>query len=350
MDNVNKPFGRFEYFENKLSYQPVFRIKQISRAFFDSAIRGWEDVSTLPKNVREMIVGDSVPFISVEVANLVHDDAGETFKAALRLWDGELIEAVLMKNGRGYWTICVSAQVGCAMGCSFCATGKMGLSRQLSVDEIVDQLRVWQWFLADHPDMEQYISNIVYMGMGEPMANYENVRDSLNLILENTDIGPTHITVSSVGVLPVLEKLLDDEKWPHVKIAISLHSADEETRKRIVPTSYDEFLPRLSRWAKMYLERFGNRRHHLTFEYVMLNGVNDSKMHAEVLAKYVESIGNVKVNLIPYNATDDEFEPSLLSALNLFEKILEAHDVVVTIRHSKGQDIAAACGQLALDS
>jgi len=325
--------------------EPEFRLKQIERALFNRENKNWSAVSTLPNSMRQTLT-DKVPFISLKVLDRQHNKAGNTYKAILQVSSGEEIETVLMMNPRGYWTVCVSSQIGCAMKCAFCATGKMGLIRNLDADEIVDQYRVWQNFLSEHPKLNQTISNIVYMGMGEPMANYVNVKSSLNTILEQTEIGETHITVSTVGVLPRLEILLADPDWPPVRLAISLHSADKETRKKIVPTSYEDFLPKLADWSQRYLKRFGNRRHHLTFEYVMLKGINDTPRHAELLAKFSKSIGKVRVNLIPYNFTDCGFECSTQESITAFQNILEKYGVTTTTRKTQGEDIAAACGQL----
>ena len=146
--------------------------------------------------------------------------------------------------------------------------------------------------------------------------------------------------------LPRLEQLLEDEEWPHVRMAVSLHSADRATRKEIVPTSYDEFLPKLADWSRRYLERFGNRRHHLTFEYVLLKDVNDTPHHATLLGNFVNRIGNVRVNLIPYNFTDCGFSCSTPEAIEAFREVLDKKGLTFTTRKTQGEDIAAACGQL----
>ena len=337
--------NREEQIDQLFANQPPFRKKQIEKALFDEKIKNWKQVTTLPKEMTE-ILEKEIPFFSVQIKTIVASHDKETYKAIVSVPEEKEIETVLMKNRRGYWTICVSSQVGCAMRCTFCATGKMGLIRSLSCDEIVDQYRLWQGFLVEHPELSQQISNIVYMGMGEPLANYEEVKKSLRLLLTYTDIGNTHITVSTVGVLPRLEQVLIDPEWPHIRMAISLHSADKETRKEIVPTSYEDFLPKLADWCRRYLERFGNRRHHLTFEYVMLAGVNDTPHHAQVLADFVNTIGNVRVNLIPYNFTECGFACSSLETIQAFMHALEEKSVTVTKRKTQGEDIAAACGQL----
>ena len=355
--------SRNEQFETLFPSEPAFRWKQIEGAFFSSA-KSWDDVTTISKSMREKLA--VIPWMSVTSQTVQVSGNGDTHKALLRVEGDKEIETVLMKNRAGAWTICVSSQVGCAMRCGFCATGKMGLTRSLIADEIVDQYRFWQRYLVDpgfpashsfsdggspgaprlKPGTTERISNIVFMGMGEPLANYEEVKLTLNTLLKFTDLGETRLMVSTVGVLPRLEQLLTDPQWPHVRLAVSLHSAIEETRKKIVPTSYDEFLPKLSDWAKRYLQKFGNRRHHLTFEYVMLKGVNDSPAHAKALAVFVNRIGRIKVNLIPYNLTDCEYQRSTDTTITAFLDTLARNHVTATIRHTMGDDINAACGQL----
>jgi 23S rRNA (adenine2503-C2)-methyltransferase len=333
---------RHEQFTTRFPSEPKYRWKQVLTGLFSDA-RDWSEVTALPAGIRDEI--KDVPWMSVESDQVLVSSNGETHKAILNVDGDQQIETVLMYNRRGAWSICISSQVGCAMRCGFCATGKMGLIRSLTADEIVDQYRFWKQYLVEI-ESEERISNIVFMGMGEPLANYENVREALNTILDYTDIGHTRIAVSTVGVLPRLEQILEDEEWPHVRLAISLHSAIEITRKQIVPTSYDEFLPRLKEWSKAYLAKFGNRRHHLTFEYVMLKEVNDTPEHAKALAKYVNSIGKVRVNLIPYNLTGVEYQCSAPATTQAFYDKLSDSGVVVTTRMSMGTDIEAACGQL----
>ncbi|MDG1950142.1 MAG: 23S rRNA (adenine(2503)-C(2))-methyltransferase RlmN, partial [bacterium] len=334
---------RKEQFDTLFPGQPSYRWKQVEEGLFSDA-RSWEEITNISKDMREKL--STLPWLSLEPQTVQVSGKKDTHKALLRTNDGKDIETVLMKNARGSWTVCVSSQIGCAMRCGFCATGKMGLTRSLNSDEIVDQYRFWAQYLGEHPEVEGRISNMVFMGMGEPLANYVNVKDTLNRLLTFTDIGRTRITVSTVGVLPRLEQILEDDEWPHVRLAISLHSAVASTRKEIVPTSYDAFLPTLTSWCKAYLKKFGNRRHHLTFEYVMLKDVNDTPKHAKELAKFVNRIGNVRVNLIPYNLTGMEFSCSTPEGVDTFFSSLKKHGVIVTTRKTMGDDIAAACGQL----
>mgnify|MGYP000855292509 FL=1 len=326
---------------------PSWRLTQIERALFLPSIRSFEDITTLPAAWRTPLHEEGI-FVSYGEAQVFWSQKKDTFKALLTLADGKRIETVLMRNARGAFTVCVSTQVGCAMACTFCATGKMGFSRNLSNDEIVDQVRHWMYFLADHPEISARISNIVYMGMGEPLANYEAVKQSLRTILAHTDIGPTHITVSTVGLVPMLDHILDDAEWPAVRLAVSLHSADPKTRKEIMPTSYDDFPETLARWAERYFTKFDSKRRHLTFEYIMLSGVNDSEGHAEALIKFVRRIGKVRINLIPYNYTGDVFRKSTQREIDAFQERLESAGVDVTRRRTMGEDIDAACGQLAI--
>lgn len=352
---------RFEAFQELFPNEKSFRWKQIEENLFKPGKQGWQDITNLSKAMRETLAAE-VPWVSYKGSQVMRSAKGDTHKALLELEDGEKVETVLMENKRGDWTICVSSQVGCAMACTFCATGKMGLLRSLTADEIMDQYRFWTAYIIENPQLFQNhstssrerISNVVFMGMGEPLANYENVKKTIHTWLKYTDLGPTHITVSTVGVLPVLEKILVDPDWPDTRLAISLHSADPITRKEIVPSSFDLFLPKLHDWIQRYQEVHGNRRHHLTFEYVMLKNVNDTDHHAEVLADLVRELSRsrrhgeepLKVNMIPYNFTDIGLERSTRAQLERFKEILEHRGVPVTMRKTMGDDIAAACGQL----
>jgi 23S rRNA (adenine2503-C2)-methyltransferase len=331
--------------------QPKYRHNQITTQLFQPENKSWEDFTNLPIEMRTELQ-EKVPFFTVKEALVQVSQRKDTYKAKLEVVNHDnpdqpaFIESVLMLNPREQWTICVSSQIGCAMACSFCATGKMGLSRNLTDDEIIDQFRFWQHFLKKNPEIPQRISNIVFMGMGEPLANYIGVRSAINTILDHSDLGHTKITVSTVGVIPSLKRMLTDEKWPDVRIALSLHSADKNTRENIVPTSFKTFLPDIREWAREYLSKYGNRKHHLTFEYVMLKNVNDTREHAKKLANFVKSIGNVKVNLIPYNFIGMEFQSTTPTHMTKFKDYLMNEGVTTTIRKTMGEDIDAACGQL----
>lgn len=332
---------RKEIIEQLFPNIPKFRDDQIQTALFNPSNKNWDDLSTLSKEMRSEII-KSVPWTSLGCSKIVESSDRKTRKALLQTQDANAIESVIMRNKREQWTICISSQIGCAMGCLFCATGKLGLIRNLNVDEIVDQVRFWQ----NQIKSDERISNIVVMGMGEPLINYENVRDVLNLIVKYTDIGKTKITVSTAGVLPRMRQILTDPLWPHVRLAISLHSVDSQTRKKIMPSSTPTFLDDLAVWAKDYLKIHGNRRHHLTFEYLLLSGINDSEIDAKKLASYVKKIGDIKVNILIYNSTGAFQAPSKERAM-AFSKVLQDCGVDSTRRSSMGSDIFAACGQLA---
>ncbi|TXH00611.1 MAG: 23S rRNA (adenine(2503)-C(2))-methyltransferase RlmN [Candidatus Moraniibacteriota bacterium] len=328
---------------------PAYRRAQIWQGLFQKTLQNWESFSVLPKVLRDELT-TSVPWMMLTAKHILESAAHDTFKALLLTSDGKMIETVLMKNARGHWSICVSSQVGCAMACTFCATGKMGFTRNLTVDEIIDQYRFWMYFLCDHKELDQQITNVVYMGMGEPLANYDNVKASLLLLLQHTEMGPTRLTVSTVGLIPMLKKLLLDSEWPPVRLAVSLHSADSVTRQNIMPSSYPKFLDDLAQWTKEYFVRFTSRRRHLTFEYVMLAGVNDTVGHAEKLIRFARKVGKVKINLIPYNDTHSKYQTSESKPLLAFESKLHAAGIDVTRRRTMGADIAAACGQLIVET
>ena len=345
---------RHEKFTSVFPDQPKFRWKQIELALFQGQNHNWSGVTSLPAAMREKLETE-VPWLSLKRVAETSEPDGSVRKVLLEAEDGARIESVLMQSKSGKYSVCISTQVGCAMSCAFCSTGKLGLKRNLSTDEIIDQLRYWQ--LSQTPisipepngdtEGKEIITNIVLMGMGEPMNNYENVREALNSILKNTGIGPTHITVSSAGVLPRLNKILDDKEWPPVCMAISLHSADPKIRKQLMPSSGPNFLPELAEWAAAYLKLFGNRSHYLTFEYIMLDGINDSVEDAKKLAAYTKPLGRAKINLIAYNDAAGEFAPSSPEKIQAFMNIILAAEVDVTRRQSLGGAIGAACGQLA---
>ncbi|MDD4628116.1 MAG: 23S rRNA (adenine(2503)-C(2))-methyltransferase RlmN [Candidatus Peribacteraceae bacterium] len=326
---------------------PAYRLKQMEEVLFKPNFSGWKDVTVFPKEMREKME-EGIPWISVELSRMFESRRGDTFKAILETEDGLKFETVLMGNATEQWTVCVSSQVGCAMRCVFCATGAMGLKRSLTADEITDQIRFWRAFLSERGGEAGRISNVVFMGMGEPLANVENVKRAINVWLKNTDLGPTHITVSTVGVLKVMEQILTDREWPPVRIAVSLHSADQEERAKIVPSTEPGFLEKLADWCHKYAQELGNRHHHLTFEYTLIQGVNDSVEQAEKLARFLEKAGKPKLNVIPLNVvTGKTMMKSSQERIDRFKAVILKHGIDVTQRRTMGDDIAAACGQLA---
>ncbi|NTW15639.1 MAG: 23S rRNA (adenine(2503)-C(2))-methyltransferase RlmN [Candidatus Moranbacteria bacterium] len=327
------------------SGEPSFRARQAQEALFSPVFRSWDDVSSLPKSLRERLT-DAIPWNRFVPVSVLGNARRDTWKALLQAEDGARIEAVLMRNSRGQFTVCVSTQVGCAMGCAFCATGRLGMTRNLAADEIVDQVRFFREYVTDN-SLDGEVTNVVLMGMGEPLANYEEVREALLVLVGPMSVGPTRITVSTVGILPGLGRLLDDPEWPPVRLAISLHCADEERRRKMMPSTAPGFLDELARWSDAYTKAFPEKRRHLTLEYVMLSGVNDTDRDLRNLVKLAWRMGRVRVNLIPYNATGSGFVGSPFETISRFRDGLAREGVTVTVRKSLGGDIAAACGQLA---
>lgn len=342
--------SRKQRIEEQLGKLPNFRFDQIKKALFDTSLSEWKGVTTLPKDMRETLEG-VIPWMSFSVIKIYESKREDTYKGVFKAQDGRMFESVLMANRRGQWTICVSSQIGCAMKCSFCATGTMGLKRQMHSDEIMDQYRFWQRFLRERPALPQRISNVVFMGMGEPLANYANIKEAIHTWLTYTDLGPTKIMVSTVGVLTQMQRLLTDPDWPPVQIAISLHSANQQKREEIVPTTVPAFLKKLATWSHEYQGTLGNRNHKLTFEYTLISGVNDTPELARELAEYIRKTAVEKINVIPYNPVAGKpFNRAERGRIDAFKDILRSYDVNVTERKTMGDDIDAACGQLALSS
>ncbi|MDD4287280.1 MAG: 23S rRNA (adenine(2503)-C(2))-methyltransferase RlmN [Candidatus Peribacteraceae bacterium] len=357
---------RQQRFQELFPSAPAFRWRQAEAALFQPGATGWGSVSVFPKAMREAVEA-KIPWMSVTLHRMFESRDKETFKAVLSTEDDLLFETVLMGNAREQWTVCVSSQIGCAMRCAFCATGAMGLKRSLTADEITDQLRFWQSFLRGPltPSASlgtsrsllrgersnggaSRISNIVFMGMGEPLTNVDSVKQAIRTWVDQTDIGPTRITVSTVGVLPSMDQLLEDKDWPSVRIAISLHSAVQAEREKIVPSTVPHFLDKLADWCRRYRQILGNRRHHLTFEYALISGVNDSADQAEVLARFIERCGSPKLNVIPLNPVAGKaFTASEQKRVERFKQVILQHGIDVSQRRTMGDDIAAACGQLA---
>ncbi|MDP2691723.1 MAG: 23S rRNA (adenine(2503)-C(2))-methyltransferase RlmN [bacterium] len=323
---------------------PRFRQQQIRTAWFDPAISGWDEVTTLPKGMREEF---KVQFPWMSLTSVRLQASQTAHKGLFRLDDGKLIESVLMVNSKGDWTACVSSQVGCAMACDFCATGTMGFSRDLTVDEIVDQMRYWRQFLHTNPHVSGRLSNVVMMGMGEPLNNYDAVRDAMWSFVDHMGIGKTKVTVSTVGVKRGMDRILEDESWPDVRVAISLHYADQTKRAEHMPVANQRPVDELQAWCKQYLLRYGNRNHYLTFEYLMLEGKNDGAQDVEAFSRFLKGIDRYKVNLIPWNEVNNLAYNRASEARTLdFQARLKKAGILSTIRKSLGREIDGGCGQL----
>src|SRR5690606_35652664 len=264
-----------------------------------------------------------------------------TIKNAVRLHDGLIVESVLIP-AKSRTTACVSSQVGCSLDCKFCATARLKRMRNLNPDEIFDQV------VAIDKESRLYfdrpLSNIVFMGMGEPLMNYNNVLKAIDKITSPEGLGmsPKRITVSTSGVPKMIKKMADDEV--KFKLAVSLHSAIDEKRTKIMP--FNEHFP-LTDLREALEYWYAKTKNRITYEYVVWKGVNDTREDVEALVKFCKFAPS-KVNLIEYNPIDDgEFQQASEAAINMYVDVLEANNVTVTIRRSRGKDIDAACGQLA---
>jgi 23S rRNA (adenine2503-C2)-methyltransferase len=318
---------------NLLPDQPRYRTEQVWRGLWEKGLRPG-DMTDLPKDLRERLEGALVPALH-EVTRSVSSD-GQTTKWLWDLVDGRRIETVLMLYPDRA-TVCVSSQAGCAMGCGFCATGQAGFDRQLSAGEIVEQV-----VEARRQALPRRLSNVVFMGMGEPLANYDRTWSAVELVHFNLGISARHITVSTVGVVPGIRRLAK-EALP-VNLAVSLHAARDELRNEMIPLNRRYPLSVLMGACAEYLAAKGRR---LSFEWALIDGVNDTRQDASELAELALPLG-AHVNLIPLNPTPGYATLGTpAERVAAFRAWLGNLGVNATVRANRGTDIAAACGQLA---
>lgn len=296
-------------------------------------------MSNIPKNLREKLIEDFELKPAI-IHNYEKSNDG-TIKVAFKLYDGNIVEGVIIPSADRI-TACVSSQVGCSLNCSFCATGYLQYKRNLLAGEIYDQV-----FLLKNLSIENYgipLSNIVYMGMGEPLLNYSNVLKSVEHITSPQGLGmsPQRITVSTSGIAKMIKKLgNDDVKF---NLALSLHYADNEKRTSVMPINQSNNLDMLSEALDYFYKKTGTR---VTLEYCMIADLNDSETDALNLVKFARLV-KCKINLIEYNPIENaQYKPSSKSKTDNFIKILEQNKLIVNLRRSRGKDINAACGQLA---
>ncbi len=315
----------------------AFRGKQIFRQIHKRGVRDLEDMTDLPSDLRALLGNAGVTIRALEVAERRRSTDG-TEKLALKTHDGHLVETVLIPMDNGTITQCLSSQVGCAMGCAFCLTGRMGLTRNLTSAEIVDQHHIGR-ALAEQP-----IRNLVFMGMGEPLQNFDNVRTAVEILEDPLGLGMSHrrITISTCGVVPGIRRMATGEI--PARLAISLIAPDDEIRSKLMPVNRRWPLSELLAALKEY--PLPPRDRH-TFEYVLLAGINDQPEHALALVRLLAHLRS-KVNLIVFNEVPDlPFRAPSTEATEAFRIVLEHKHMTVTVRASKGRDILAACGQLA---
>jgi 23S rRNA (adenine2503-C2)-methyltransferase len=333
--------------------EPAYRAAQILAGIHRPQATTFADLSDLPAGLRDDL-GRAFCFTSIASSHVLEADRGLTAKAVHELHDGQRIESVLMhtparRGSAARTTICISSQAGCAVNCPFCATGQAGFGRQLSPGEIVDQVLHWHrrpWLALGagwRPDARHGHYNIVFMGMGEPLNNADRVFEAVRLLNdpERLGIGARHITVSTSGVVPGMERMVDE--LPQVNLAISLHAADDELRDELVPINRKWNLEAVIGSGRRFAARTGRR---VSLEYVMIDGVNDTPALADRLARLAGGWLS-HVNLIPLNPTPgSRWSGSPRSRINDFTRILRMSGVPVTVRDTRGREIEAACGQL----
>ena len=316
-----------------------FHARQIYNWIWKRGVANFDEMTNLSRELRGALTEQAVVSLPEVVQHQVSEDGTQKF--VLRLADGKQIESVFIPDTPKQ-TFCVSTQVGCAMGCAFCLTGKMGLIRHLSASEIAGQVRL----LARSLSLLDKSFNIVLMGMGEPLQNYDNTMKALRMLneKEGLDMHPKRVTLSTVGLVPQMDKLAQEELMPN--LAVSLHAATEETRASIVPPSKKYTMQDVIDACKRFPL---SKRRRIMFEYVMLAGVNDSDDDARKLVKVLAGV-KAKVNLLPLNAAPGiPFERPSDERINKFAKILAGKGLMVSVRKSRGRDIRAACGQLIVE-
>jgi 23S rRNA (adenine2503-C2)-methyltransferase len=322
--------------------QPAYRLKQVKEVYFEHLGESWESVTSWPKALREAAEVE-LPWDVLNQDMVQQSSAGDTTKFLFSCADGSKVETVLMSHDYhdGRETVCISCQVGCPMGCAFCATGTMGFIRNLTSEEIVEQAVRVARFLKTK---DKRVNNVVYMGMGEPMHNYDNVMDSIRQLNDpkGLAIGVRHISISTCGIVPGILKLADEPL--RVNLAISLHSAIDEVRSNIMPVNRAYPIKKLMKAVDIYLDKT-NRK--VLFEYVMLKGINDRREDAHALAVLLQDKPHLyHVNVIKYHDTGI-FKHTEEEGRDRFIEWLREEGVLATHRRNFGEDIDAACGQLA---
>lgn len=318
--------------------QKKFRIKQLNEWLWGKGVNSFDQMSSLSKDLRELL-NEKFEFKSAKIDQEFKSTDG-TIKFSFKLFDNKLVEGVLIPSKKRV-TACISSQIGCSLDCAFCATGTMGLSRNLSSSEIFDQV-----FKLNEESERNYgrsLTNIVFMGMGEPLLNYNNLLKSIHHITSEKGMGISarRITVSTAGLSKQIMKLGDDEV--KFNLAISLHSAIDEIRSDLMPINNAINLQTLKESIRYFYEKTNNR---VTYEYILFKGINDDLDAARKLAAFCR-ISPCKVNLIEYNTVDGfDFEKSTEENTEGFIEFLDHRNIIVHLRKSKGKDIDAACGQL----
>lgn len=319
--------------------EPAFRAKQVWTGLYKQFWNKPEEFTNLPLTLRQKLK-ESVRFEALTPSLKLDSSDGQTRKTLFRLDDGRQIEAVLMRydNRR---TLCISTQAGCAMGCTFCATGQMGFGRHLNSGEIVAQVMYYARLLHEQGD---HVTNVVVMGMGEPFHNYNNTMAAIDRLndSEGYNFGARRFTVSTVGLIPMIRRFAEEKR--QVNLAVSLHAAEDTLRVSMLPVNKRYPIEELIKACRDYVDATGRR---ITFEWALINGVNDTPEQAEKLAKLLKGL-LCHVNAIPLNPTTGYTgQATTRERSSAFQQILERHGIPCTIRIRRGIDIQAGCGQLA---
>jgi 23S rRNA (adenine2503-C2)-methyltransferase len=326
--------------------EPAYRAKQVWQGLYQHLYNSPDEFTNLPKSLREKLA-ERLSFSPIKVKLFLDSSDKQTRKTLFELHDGHLIEAVLMRydpntnSGKGRRTLCISTQAGCAMGCVFCATGQMGFSRHLTSGEIVAQVMYYARALQAE---ELAVTNIVFMGMGEPFHNYENTMSAIDLLNDpdGYNFGARRFTISTVGLVPQIKRFADEQR--QVNLAISLHAADDDARLAIMPVNKRYKIDEVIDACKYYVEKTHRR---VTFEWALINGMNDTPEVARKLALRLKGL-LCHVNAIPLNPTEGYHgEAADRQRAMAFKEILEQSGIECTIRMRRGIDINAGCGQLA---
>jgi len=326
--------------------QPRYRADQLLHMMYHEFPKDMSDMRQIPSEMRKALSSAGYTIGSANEIHRVVSEDGQTTKLLLKLGDGTLIETVLMQYRKGNShtrsTICVSTQVGCQMRCTFCATGQMGFERNLKAEEIIAQVLHFASVLKERGE---HVTNLVFMGMGEPLANYAETIRAVRLLTHARafGLGQRHITISTVGVMKGIDRLADEDL--QIGLAISLHAPNDALRRKLVPTAGPHSVKDLITATRTYFKKTGRR---VTLEYALIDGVNDSPEIAAELATLLKGNG-AHVNLIPVNPTAGGFKRPRWKRITEFEHVLRESDVNCTVRTEKGSEISAACGQLRTD-
>jgi 23S rRNA (adenine2503-C2)-methyltransferase len=333
--------------------EPEYRAKQLRKWVYKNLVFSFEEMTDLPLAFRQRLERETRLHSLEAVQEVIGHDG--TLKVLFKLADGKTVESTLMhynRDGGGQrCTVCVSTQVGCAIGCPFCATGQQGFERNLTPGEIIDQALYFAHYLQEQHNEGKHnmdktvnrVSNIVFMGMGEPLANYNALWQAIEMLNspEGFGLGARNMVVSTAGLVPQIKRLSQEKL--QVGLAVSLHASDNGLRNKLVPINRKYPLEQLIPACEDYYQSTGRR---LSFEYILFSGINDSIVQARSLARLIQGL-NCHVNLIPANSTNDSsFRSPPRQAILAFEHELKQYHINVTLRESRGQDIDAGCGQL----